>query len=91
MTKKQTPPRFVAIKSRDNKFYGVVCIENPRTGKAKLLYKADVSDNQSTNADNENAMKTIAGMLNVKMTCEDEGVVAQVNAKLETYQHLLTI
>jgi hypothetical protein len=81
----------VAIKSRDDKYYGVVCIENPRTGKGKLLYKTDVTGDQSTNADNANTMQKIAGMLNVKVTCEDASIVAQVNTQLDTFKHLLTI
>jgi hypothetical protein len=90
-TKKTNVPRFVAIKSRDNKFYGVVCIENTRTGKGKLLYKTAITDNDSANADNETTMYKIAGMLNVKTTCEDAAIVAQVNTQLEAFKHLLTI
>jgi hypothetical protein len=93
MTTKKTKkvPRFVAIKSKDNTFYGVVCIENPRTGKGKLLYKTAITDNDSTNADNETIIQKIACMLNVKTTCEDASIVAQVNTQLEAFKHLLTI
>ncbi|MTK53315.1 hypothetical protein [Paludibacter sp.] len=90
-TKLKKVPRFVPIKSRDNKFYGVVCVENPRTGKGKLLYKTAIIGNDSENADNETIMHKIAGMLNVKTTCEDASIVSQVNTQLEAFKHLLTI